>query len=53
MKFCDPHGFELPLVKKALDAERIPSLVIEHEGEGELSGQTRTRIEAFLEMVEG
>ena len=53
MKFCDPHGFELPLIKKTLDAEGIPSIVVEHEGEGEISGQTRTRIEAFIEMVEG
>ena len=53
MKFCDPHGFELPLIKKVLDAEGIPSILVEHEGEGEISGQTRTRIEAFIEMVEG
>jgi benzoyl-CoA reductase subunit C len=51
LKFCDPHLFDYPYIKKMLEAENIPSLLFEVE-EGALSqGQFRTRCEAFIEML--
>jgi len=49
-KFCDPHGFDYVPLKKALDREDVPHLLIELEQTPNL-GQMRTRVEAFLEML--
>jgi benzoyl-CoA reductase/2-hydroxyglutaryl-CoA dehydratase subunit BcrC/BadD/HgdB len=49
VKFCEPELFDVPAIRKQF-AHR-PVLVIESELEAELSGQTATRIEAFVEMV--
>jgi benzoyl-CoA reductase/2-hydroxyglutaryl-CoA dehydratase subunit BcrC/BadD/HgdB len=51
LKFCDPHAFDYPYLKKALDQEGIPSLLIEVEDPLPASGQLQTRFEAFLEML--
>lgn len=50
-KFCDPHLSDHPFLKGVLDEAGIPSLQIELEGEG-FTGQVRTRIESFVEMLE-
>jgi benzoyl-CoA reductase subunit C len=50
-KFCDPHLSDHPFLKKALDEAGIPSTQVELEGEG-FTGQVRTRIESFLEVLE-
>ena len=52
LKFCDPHAFDYPYLKEALDREGIPSLVIEVEDRLPADGQLRTRFEAFIEMIE-
>ncbi len=46
-KFCDLFLAEFP----ALKALGKPIILIEDEGEVTLSGQARTRVEAFLEML--
>lgn len=51
LKFCDPHGFDLPYLKSMLDAVGVPSLLLELEEGGRADGQLRTRIEAFIEMM--
>lgn len=51
LKFCDPHAFDYPYLKEALDRERIPSLLIEVEDRFPADGQLRTRFEAFVEML--
>jgi benzoyl-CoA reductase subunit C len=51
LKFCDPHAFDVPYLKEALDRARIPSMVIEVEDRLPAGGQLRTRFEAFLEMI--
>ncbi len=51
-KFCEPHLFDYPHIKDALDKENIPSLFIEIEPSGGVSQQTYTRLEAFNEMLE-
>ena len=50
-KFCEPELFDVPAIKKTFARRGLPLLMIEGELESELSSQTLTRIEAFLEMV--
>ena len=51
LKFCDPHAFDYPYLKNALDRENIPHLMLEIEDPLPAEGQLRTRFEAFLEML--
>ena len=51
LKFCDPHAFDYPYLKSMLDAEGIPSLLVEVEEQTASQGQFRTRCEAFMEML--
>ena len=50
-KFCDPHLSDHPFLKKILDEEEIPHFQFELGGDG-FTGQVRTRIESFFEMLE-
>lgn len=51
LKFCDPHAFDYPYLKNALDKEGVPNLLLEVEDQLPPDGQLRTRFEAFLEML--
>ena len=51
LKFCDPHAFDYPYLRKALEEAGIPSLVVEVEDQLQAEGQLRTRLEAFIEMI--
>ncbi len=51
LKFCDPHAFDYPYLKEMLAAEGIPSLLLELEEQMASEGQTKTRCEAFIEML--
>ncbi len=51
LKFCDPHGFDYPHLKDALDGEGIPSLLLEMEDPAVFGAQAVTRIEAFIENL--
>jgi len=51
LKFCDPHAFDYPYLKEALDREKIPSMLMEVEDRLPADGQLRTRFEAFVEMI--
>jgi len=50
-KFCEPHFFDHPSIKKRLDAENIPSLLLEIEKPGYNIGQIKSRLQAFMEML--
>jgi benzoyl-CoA reductase subunit C len=52
LKYCHPFLYEAPLLRKALEARDIPTTILEvgHDMSGH--GQLRTRIQAFIEMVE-
>jgi len=50
LKFCDPHAFDYPCIKEALDREDIPSTLIEVEAQL-AEGQVRTRLETFIAML--
>lgn len=51
LKFCDPHAFDYPYLKEALDRAGIASMAIEVEDRLPADGQLRTRFEAFVEMI--
>ncbi len=51
LKFCDPHAFDYPYLRSALEEAGIPSLLLEVEDPLPAEGQLRTRFEAFLEML--
>ncbi|NOY78632.1 MAG: 2-hydroxyacyl-CoA dehydratase, partial [Calditrichaeota bacterium] len=50
-KFCEPELFDVPLIRKKLEAAGIPVTYVEFEMGEPLSQQTLTRIEAFVEML--
>jgi benzoyl-CoA reductase/2-hydroxyglutaryl-CoA dehydratase subunit BcrC/BadD/HgdB len=53
VKFCDPYLARLPAIRQALREADLPVLVLEGDCSLRSFGQHRTRIEAFVEMVEG
>ncbi len=51
LSFCDPYAVEANRVEKVLKKENIPLLKIETGYDQEDTGQLKTRIEAFIEML--
>jgi benzoyl-CoA reductase/2-hydroxyglutaryl-CoA dehydratase subunit BcrC/BadD/HgdB len=51
-KFCEPELFDVPAIRAAFAAQGLPVLVLEGELEREVSGQTVTRLEAFVELLQ-
>jgi benzoyl-CoA reductase subunit C len=51
-KFCDTHFMEHPFMEEKLKENGIPSLLMEVE-QSTPTGSLRTRVEAFIEMLEG
>ncbi|HDP70029.1 MAG TPA: 2-hydroxyacyl-CoA dehydratase [Actinobacteria bacterium] len=51
LQFCDPYAVEYRRVEKALEKEGISVLRIETDYGQEDSGQIKTRVEAFVEMI--
>jgi len=52
VKFCEPELFDVAGIKAHFGERDVPVLFLESELEGELAGQTVTRLEAFVEMVD-
>ena len=50
-KFCDPHAFDYVALANTLDRAAMPHLMIETEVSTP-TGQLRTRLQAFIEMLE-
>jgi bcr-type benzoyl-CoA reductase subunit C len=50
-KFCDPEEFDYVVLKKAFDADGIPSTVVEVDRQMENYEQARTNLQAFGEML--
>ncbi len=51
-KFCDPHELDIPAIKGALEDEGLTTLFLELDVTVPV-GQFKTRVEAFLEILEG
>jgi len=52
-KFCEAAAFDTPDLHKALEEEKIPSLILETSARGVSLGQIQVRLEAFREMIAG
>jgi benzoyl-CoA reductase subunit C len=50
-KFCDPHELDIPAIKEALEDEGLITLFLELDVTVPV-GQFKTRVEAFLEILE-
>lgn len=50
-KFCEPHMYYYPLIKKAFEQRDVPHLLIETEHELTALEGLRTRVETFVEVV--
>jgi benzoyl-CoA reductase/2-hydroxyglutaryl-CoA dehydratase subunit BcrC/BadD/HgdB len=53
IKFCEPELFDVPAIRQTFASRRLPVLLLEGELEGQLSGQAVTRLEAFVEILDG
>jgi benzoyl-CoA reductase/2-hydroxyglutaryl-CoA dehydratase subunit BcrC/BadD/HgdB len=51
VKFCEPELFDIPQLVAELKKKGVATLVMDSELNQGLSGQMRTRIEAFAEMI--
>lgn len=51
VKFCEPHYFYYPRIKKTFEEVGVPHLLLETEHDMNALGNLRTRVEAFLEMI--
>ena len=52
LKYCDPFGFEVPAVKNYIESLGTPVLYIEDEHSMATIARMKTRIQAFLELIE-
>jgi len=52
IRYCVPYAHDLPLLTDRLKAQGIPTLALDVEYGTSGSGQIRTRVQAFLEMLE-
>lgn len=52
VKFCEPELFDIPILRQALKSQGLPSILIEVDLNARLSQQIRTRLGAFLEMIQ-
>ena len=50
-KFCEPEFFDHPQLKEDLEAEGVPSVLLETELSMTAPGALRTRVEAFVETL--
>lgn len=51
IKFCDPFIYNHILFNKRAKEKGVPVLCLESEYDAKLSGQMKTRLDAFLEMI--
>ena len=50
-KFCEPALYDFVLLKRALDAERIPYLMFEFEEKMSTFESVRAQLETFVESI--
>jgi len=52
IRYCVPYAHDVPLLSDRLKANKLPLLALDVEYNTSGSGQVRTRVQAFLEMLE-
>jgi len=50
-KFCEPYYFDYPDLKKFLEAQGLPTLLLEIEDPSQSREQLKIRLQAFVEML--
>lgn len=50
-KFCGPHYFYYPPIKKTFESAGFPHLLLETEHESAAGGNLAVRVESFVEMI--
>jgi benzoyl-CoA reductase subunit C len=50
-KYCDPYGFDVPVMKSFVESCGVPVLYLEDEYSEATLPRIRTRVEAFIEMI--
>jgi benzoyl-CoA reductase/2-hydroxyglutaryl-CoA dehydratase subunit BcrC/BadD/HgdB len=50
-KFCEPYYFDYPDLKKFLESQGVPTLLLELEDPSQAREQAKVRIQAFVEML--
>jgi len=53
VKYCEAHDYTYPHMRRHLDPAGIPYLMIKTEHETSSVEQTKTRLQAFLEIIRG
>lgn len=53
LKLCDPFSFDYTAYIKKLDQKGYPSLLIQYDMQTDSFSQIQTRIEAFIEILQG
>jgi benzoyl-CoA reductase subunit C len=53
LRCCDAHLFQMPDLQERIKAGGVPALYLQGDHSGPISGETRSRIAAFLEMIGG
>jgi len=51
-KYCEPHYFDYPDLKSALESKGIPCLLLDVEDPSHSLGQLKIRLQAFVEMLQ-
>lgn len=51
MSFCDVEEYEYPMLTKKLEEIELPTLRLDIDQSTENSGQSRTKIQTFMEMI--
>ena len=51
LKFCDPHSFDYPYMRDALNESGVPSMLYEIEDRLPSEAQLKTRFETFIQML--
>jgi len=52
VKFCEPELFDIPLLRQALKEAGLASILVEVDLNSTISQQIRTRLGAFIEMLQ-
>lgn len=52
MRYCDIHGYEVPVLRDYLGSIGVPNTYFEHDYSQSALAQLRTRIQAFLEVID-
>jgi benzoyl-CoA reductase/2-hydroxyglutaryl-CoA dehydratase subunit BcrC/BadD/HgdB len=53
LRYCDIHGYEVPAVKDYFQSIGLPSIFIEYGYNKSGMAQLKTRVQAFLETLDG